>query len=355
MTKFSKDLWDSFDAVAAKTETSASVAAQLVEFLSKRAKIEADYAKNLSELSKKPWPSGGLFGGKGDIVDKEAKSIKGVILSLREEGAHIAAAHQEFSAKILSEVVRPVEGFLKSKENDRKKNIAEAQKRLKVQVDAKQSHDRAKDVYSKAGKDSDIASEAHEKAQKDLFADADNKKLKENEKKAAQKVQPTADKLKAAEAAYQKAVDQVNDIQAKTFTEHLPPILDFLQQFEEDRFAVLRQILADALRLQKEVPEKISGYTLEIAKQVDGLDLEGDLDEFVKANAKDKTEPTPYIFVGYKDTESSGSSSNQSSSSSSSGVKKDEPKEKGKEPESQTETATTTTSEVKKEDDLFQE
>jgi len=346
MVKFSKDLWDSFDAISNKTEISTSVSKDLVEFLSKRAKIEADYAKSLSELCKKP--AGGLF-AKGDSVEKEAKSIKAVILSLREEGLHAATAHQEFSAKIITEVVKPLEGFLKSKDNERRKVLQDGQKRLKAQADAKALHDRAKDTYSKAGKESDNASEAHEKAQKDLFADAENKKLKENEKRAAQKVQPSADKLKSAEAAYQKAVDGVNDIQAKTFTEHLPPILDFLQQFEEDRFAVLRQILSDFLRLQKAVPDQENNFALELAKQVDALDLEGDLDEFVKAHAKDSSEPAPYTFIGYKETDASGPSN---SGSSSSAPKKDvESKEKGKEPEIET---TTTTAETKKEDELFE-
>eukprot|EP01112_Ceratiomyxa_fruticulosa_P007935 TRINITY_DN2066_c0_g1_i3.p1 TRINITY_DN2066_c0_g1~~TRINITY_DN2066_c0_g1_i3.p1 ORF type:complete len:349 (-),score=117.30 TRINITY_DN2066_c0_g1_i3:137-1183(-) len=347
MVKFSQDLWDSFDAIAAKTETSANVAKNLIDFLTERAKIEQAYAKSLAELSKKAGGGGGLFASKNDVVDKEAKSVKTVVLSLREETLHISNTHQEFSAKILSEVVRPVEGFLKSKDLDRKKNIQEGQKRLKAQADAKAAHDRAKDAYNKAGKESDAASEAHEKAQKDLFADAENKKLKENEKRAAQKVQPAADKLKAAEAAYQKSVDAVNDIQAKTFTEYLPPVLDFLQQFEEDKFAVFRQVLSDFLRLQKAVPDQVNTFSLEIAKQIDGLDLEGDLDEFVKANAKDKTEPTPYTFVGYKDTDANAAGP---SGSSSSAPKKEEPEKKGKEAE----TETTTTTETKKEDELFE-
>eukprot|EP01112_Ceratiomyxa_fruticulosa_P007933 TRINITY_DN2066_c0_g1_i1.p1 TRINITY_DN2066_c0_g1~~TRINITY_DN2066_c0_g1_i1.p1 ORF type:complete len:289 (-),score=73.37 TRINITY_DN2066_c0_g1_i1:432-1298(-) len=179
MVKFSQDLWDSFDAIAAKTETSANVAKNLIDFLTERAKIEQAYAKSLAELSKKAGGGGGLFASKNDVVDKEAKSVKTVVLSLREETLHISNTHQEFSAKILSEVVRPVEGFLKSKDLDRKKNIQEGQKRLKAQADAKAAHDRAKDAYNKAGKESDAASEAHEKAQKDLFADAENKKLQE--------------------------------------------------------------------------------------------------------------------------------------------------------------------------------
>jgi len=364
MVKFSKDLWDSFEAIAAKTDVGTAATKDLVDFLSKRAKIEADYAKSLAELCKKP-SGGGLF-SKGDPLEKEAKTIKAVIVSLREEGAHTATSHQEFSAKIVTDVVKPLEGFLKSKDNERKKSIQEGQKRLKAQADAKNAHDRAKESYTKAGKESDAASEAHEKAQKDLFADPENKKLKENEKKAATKVQPAGDKLKAAEGAYQKAVDSVNDVQAKTFTEYLPPILDFLQQYEEDRFAVLRQVLGDFLRHQKSVPDQINGFALEIAKQIDSLDLGGDLDEFVTANAKDKSEPVAYTFANYKE-EASGSSSGSGSSGPSTTYsvpvipKKDEPakekekeKEKGKDPEPEPEAEVVVETETKKEDELFE-
>eukprot|EP01113_Clastostelium_recurvatum_P024363 TRINITY_DN290_c0_g1_i1.p1 TRINITY_DN290_c0_g1~~TRINITY_DN290_c0_g1_i1.p1 ORF type:complete len:346 (-),score=135.22 TRINITY_DN290_c0_g1_i1:113-1150(-) len=344
MVKFSEDLWDSFDVVAQRTEIGTQVARDLAEFLKKRAELEQDYAKKLASLSKTPLGAS-MFSKQGS-VEKEAKSIRTAIVSMQEESAKIANAHLEFSAKLVTDVIKPLETFIKTKEADRKKHISEGQKKQKALTDAKTTAERARDAYVKAGKESDAASEAHEKAQKELSADAENKKLKENEKRASQKVGPAADKVKAAEAAYHKAVETANELQGKSFTEHMPAALDALQQYEQERFGQIQGSVGDFLRLQKLVPTQMDTYLMDFAKQVDAMDHDADIDEFVKNHTSNAREPTPIPIVNYKDNlpvEAAASSSSSSSSSSSKAKEDDKAKAKDKPSE-----------EDKKEEEMFQ-
>jgi len=361
MVKFSEDLWDALDHVVQKSEVGTQVVRDISEFLKKRAELEADYGKRLAALCKVPPGGGGFFGKPGEApVNKDTKTIRAAIISIQEEGARIANVHVEFSNKILAEAVKPLDAFAKAKELERKKLIAEGQKRNKALIDAKAAVEKTKDSYGKAGKEADAAVEAHEKAQKDLFGEPENKKFKENEKRAVAKVQPAQDKHKAAEAAYQKAVDSANEIQGKSFSEYLPPILDGLQQYEEERFQQLRTSLGEFLKLQKFVPQAIDQSCDELAKQVDSLDLDGDTDEFVKAHASGVTEPAPFAFHNYKDPapeSSSGSGSSSSSSSStttSSASGKGKEKEEEKKEEKEEEKLTAEEEKVKEEEKLFE-
>lgn len=328
MVKFSEDLWDGFDAVVQKSEVGTQVVRDISEFLKKRAELEQEYGKKLAALCKVP-PGVGFF-AKEAPVNKETKTVRASIISVQEEGARIANVHLEFSSKILTEVVKPLEAFIKAKDNERKKHIVEGQKKSKALADAKAAVERTRDVYSKSGKEADAAVEAHEKAQKDLFGDPENKKFKENEKRAVQKVQPSTDKHKAAEAAYQKAVDAANEIQGKSFSEHLPPILDGLQTFEEERFEQLRTSIGEFLKLQKFVPQAIDQSCDELAKQVDSLDHEGDTAEFIKTHESTTREPVPFVFLHYKEGAGEGSGSGSGSASSSTTSSSSAPASSGK-------------------------
>jgi len=354
MVKFSEDLWDALDHVVQKSEVGTQVVKDISEFLKKRAELEAEYGKRLAALCKVPPGGGGFFGKAGEApVNKDSKTIRTAIISIQEEGARIANVHIEFSNKILAETVKPLEAFVKAKDLERKKLIAEGQKRNKALADAKAAVDKTKDTYGKAGKEADAAVEAHEKAQKDLFGDSENKKFKESEKRAVAKVQPAQDKHKASESAYQKAVDSANEIQGKSFSEYLPPILDGLQQYEEERFQQLRTSLGEFLKLQKFVPQAIDQSCDELAKQVDALDLDGDTDEFIKAHASANREPTPFSFQNYKDPAPDSASASGSSSSSSTTTTTTS-SGKGKEKEEEEKPITSEEKELKEEEKLFE-
>jgi len=313
MVKFSTDLWDGFEHISAKTELGLTVLKDVTEFIKKRAMLENEYAKKLQELCKTV-PGSGLF-SKGAPIDKESKTLKAAYLSWQEEGAKIAAHHLEFANKINTDVVKPLEAFIKSKEPERKKAIAEGQKRTKVYLDAKANHDKAKDVYLKAMKEAELATEAHEKAKTELEngPEAKKKQLGENEKRAAQKATQLTERGKAAEAAYQKAVDTANDVTKETFGTHIPPVLDALQQLEEERFNQSKAILETFQKEFRSLPDLLIERAEELAKALDALNVDSDLEEFVAEKKGPNTEPEVYKFLAFKEPSSTAQTTTTSS------------------------------------------
>lgn len=301
MVKFSSDLWDGFEHINAKTELGLAVLKDVTEFAKKRAQLENEYGKKLQELCKTTIGAG-MF-SKSAPIDKESKTLKAAFVSWQEEGAKIAGHHLEFANKINTEVVKPFETFLKTKEPERKKAIAEGQKRNKAFSDAKTNLDKAKDVYTRAMKEAEQATEAHEKAKTELESgpDAKKKQLGDNEKRAAQKATQLTEKGKAAEAAYQKAVDTANDVAKETFGTHLPPIIDSLQQLEEERYTQAKTVIESFHREFRSLPDLFIERADELNKALEALNVETDLEEFVQEKKGATTEPELFKFVPYKE------------------------------------------------------
>jgi len=301
MVKFSTDLWDGFEHLSAKTELGLAVVKDVTDFIKKRAQIEADYAKNLKDLCKAV-PGTGVF-SKSAPIDKELKTLKTAFLSWQEEGNKIATHHLEFANKINTEVVKPLEAFHKAKEAERKKHVAEGQKRTAAFVNAKQNLEKAKNAYTQVMKESEAATEAHEKAKADLEAapEAKKKQLTENEKRAGQKASQLADKAKQAEAAYQKAVDTANDVAKENFSTHIPPVIDALQTLEEERYALAKTVLETFHREFRSLPDQLIERAEELNKALEALDAEADLSEYVESHKSATSEPEVFKFVPFKE------------------------------------------------------
>ena len=134
------------------------------------------------------------------------------------------------------------------------------------------------------------------------------------------------EKGKVAEAAYQKAVDNANDVAKETYGTHLPPILDALQTLEEERYNQAKFVLEIFSKEFRALPDQLIERADELAKALDALgtllsllsvlslpssclfvslteyaDMEADLSEYVDEKKGDKTEPEVIRFVAYKE------------------------------------------------------
>lgn len=335
MVKFSEDLWDGFDATSLKAEQGIQVVKDIQEFLKKRAEIEATYAKSLAALCKTvPGSSGGLFGSKssGTLIEKETKTLKVALISIQEEGNKAAIAHQEFANKILGDVVKPLESFIKTKDLERKKLSTDGQKRIKALADTKSAAEKAKDVYLRATKEAETATEQHEKAKNDLSGASESKKYQEAEKRLGQKVPGAVEKAKASEAAYTKAVDTANETITKSYSEHLPPIIDSLQQLEEERYKHIQVVLTEFVNSQRNIPTNLEERCQEIERNVSSIDVESDLSDFAQSHKSAATEAEliKNISSSSKELSSKGSSSATTTTTSSETKeeeKKNEPEE----------------------------
>jgi len=301
MVKFSEDLWDGFDHLSAKTELGLTVLKDVTEFIKKRAILEAEYAKKLQDLCKTV-PGSGLF-SKVAPIERESKTLKTAFLAWQEEGSKIAAHHLEFSNKINTEVVKPLEAFVKSKEPERKKTIAEGQKRTSAYAAAKANLDKAKSAYLAAMKEAESATEAHEKSKTDLESapDAKKKQAGENEKRANQRATQLTEKAKTAEAAYHKAVDNANEVSKETFGTHLPPVIDALQTLEEERYTQSKAVIEAFHKEFRSLPDLLIERADELSKALEALDVESDLSEYATEKKSTNAEPEVFKFVPYKE------------------------------------------------------
>jgi len=317
--KFSADLWDGFEHISVKTELGLTALKDVTEFIKKRAVLEVEYAKKLQELCKTT-PGASLF-SKSPPIEKEAKTLKAALLSWQQEGAKIAGHHLEFANKINTDIVKPLESFIKTKEPERKKAIAEGQKRTKAYLDAKANHDKSKDTYLKAMKEAEQATEAHEKAKTELESgpEAKKKQLGDNEKRAGQKATQLNERGKAAEGAYQKAVEVVNEVAKENFSTHLPPVIDALQQLEEERYNQCKFILETFHKEFRNLPDLLIERAEALSSALSALDTDADLEEFVQEKKGPNAEPEVLRFIVYKEPSSS------TTTTSTSEEKKDEP------------------------------
>jgi len=281
------------------------VVKDITDFLKKRAEIESAYARSLAALCKTvPGVGGGLFGGsnKSAPVERENKTLKAALLSLQEEGLKASNAHQEFTNKIVSEVLKPLDTFIKTKELERKKFQLEGQKRLKALADAKSQAEKAREAFQRATKELEAANKEHEKAKNDLVLGPDNKRLQETEKRIAGKIPAIADKVKASETAYLKAVEATNEVITKSYSEHIPPLIDGLQQLETDRYSLLQTVLQEFVTLQRTIPSNLEERCQELDKRFSEVDVEADFNDFIETHKATAKEPELVKPIGVKET-----------------------------------------------------
>ncbi len=81
------------------------------------------------------------------------------------------------------------------------------------------------------------------------------------------------EKGKQAETAYQKAVDVVNDMSKDVFGTQLPPIIDGLQQLEEDRYAQAKTCLETFHKEFRALPDSLIERAEDLLKALEALGM----------------------------------------------------------------------------------
>lgn len=285
---YSTELMDYFEAVNARLENGLQVCRDVSAFYKKKAALEETYAKGLIELCKQV-PSagglGGLFARGPPALDKEGATLRGAILSVQEETGKIATKHLDFANKINTDVCAPLELFIKSKEAEKKKLVADAQRYLKNYKDTQAAAVRARDNYHKLSKEFETAKD--ELLKLDSAAASDPKK-KPQVDKAAARVTDLENRLDAAIKAYQEAITKANETQATYFSTELPTVLSQLQEMDESRFATLSSAVQCYYIHQGTISAFIDEKSKDMSKHLDAANSDADLKDFI-----DKTKATP--------------------------------------------------------------
>uniref|UniRef100_A0A2K6MGE1 Growth arrest-specific protein 7 n=1 Tax=Rhinopithecus bieti TaxID=61621 RepID=A0A2K6MGE1_RHIBE len=197
---------------------------EMSEFIRERIKIEEDYAKNLAKLSQ------------NSLASQEEGSLGEAWAQVKKSLADEAEVHLKFSAKLHSEVERPLMNFRENFKKDMKKcdhHIADLRKQLASRY---ASVEKARKALTERQRDLEMKTQQ-------LEIKLSNK-TEEDIKKARRKSTQAGDDL-------MRCVDLYNQAQSKWFEEMVTTTLE-LERLEVERVEMIRQHLCQYTQLRHE-------------------------------------------------------------------------------------------------------
>ncbi|XP_008853948.1 growth arrest-specific protein 7 isoform X4 [Nannospalax galili] len=197
---------------------------EMSEFIRERIKIEEEYAKNLAKLSQ------------NSLAAQEEGSLGEAWAQVKKSLADEAEVHLKFSAKLHSEVEKPLMNFRENFKKDMKKcdhHIADLRKQLASRY---ASVEKARKALTERQKDLEIKTQQ-------LEIKLSNK-TEEDIKKARRKSTQAGDDL-------MRCVDLYNQAQSKWFEEMVTTTLE-LERLEVERVEMIRQHLCQYTQLRHE-------------------------------------------------------------------------------------------------------
>eukprot|EP01116_Phalansterium_solitarium_P021397 TRINITY_DN6635_c0_g1_i1.p1 TRINITY_DN6635_c0_g1~~TRINITY_DN6635_c0_g1_i1.p1 ORF type:complete len:358 (+),score=141.95 TRINITY_DN6635_c0_g1_i1:68-1075(+) len=306
--KFSEAIPSGFEAVAVKTDNGLTIVKDWLEFFKSRAKLEAEYAKQLIAFYKVV-PGTGVF-TKVPAVTKESKTLRDVLQGSVDTGSKIAEQHQTFANAIINDIAKPLDAWLKAKEVERRKIVEDGKKQLGALSNARSSVAKAKDNYERANKDAEAAKDTELKLEADVKAG--KKGADQQLTRAVARYTELADKATKAEAAYKETVSKSNEEIDAQKTTKLPAVLETFQAWDTDRWNTLLNAVKTFKTLQDATPPVFEKSSTDLTALLEAASLETDLTEFIdatKAGEKDLFAPTEFIkFKGKYTTDDSSAS-----------------------------------------------
>jgi len=296
--KYSVELLEGFEVLAHKTDTGIQVCKDISEFYKKRAGIEEKYAKDLQNLYKSL--PGASFLTKEPAITKETKTLKEALLSVQEKGNKLTEAHLELSTKIQNDICKVLDLWIKAKDPERKKIIADGAKNLKTLHELKANVPKAKDAYERIMRDADVAKEQLMKCEKDQVNQPDNKRLDPLTRKASQKHIDLVEKAKSLDAAYQGAVKKVNEELNACRKEKMPDILEQFQKWDEDHWNTLISAVRSYKSIEEDLPTAIQTQCEEIYEVVEAASIEDDFKEFIAAHKQATENEAEIVYTPFK-------------------------------------------------------
>jgi len=149
---------------------------------------------------------------------------------------------------------------------------------------------RTKDNYEKLMKWSELLKDALVKCEKDEVNQPDNKKFKDNTKRASEAYNQSVEKGKKAEDEYQTAVKKANEEIDSYKTKNMPAVLEKFQKWQESRWNITVNAVKKYAALESETfPTSIETYVNDLKESASKASIEEDFKQFVDANKKDQT------------------------------------------------------------------
>lgn len=236
--KFSVELWDKFEEVYKHMANGKGFCKGIVDFFTKRAAIERDYAKKVQALCKS--------------TERDYGTMNISWIGIKDEIDNIAKKHLELAESITFQVAEPINNFLRDTRKNRSTLKEQGRKLIKDLAAAKARTTAAKQEYDQSCKKKDETKLEFDRA------NANNQQSPQIEK-IAKRLKADDKKASMAQKKYQDSVDMFRSMQDAFYDREMPKILEEFQRMEEARIDRVRTIISTFVDLQRSVaPEVVS-------------------------------------------------------------------------------------------------
>lgn len=259
------------------------------EFYKERAQIEKEYALKLSDLCKRHFKKKAensshlSVGDEPQITPGSLESASVVlwteVLTLTEK---VAKERDNFATELTTKILRNLES-LQAKSNKIARHVSTINEFL---TNEKKE---TEDEVTKAKKAYDALCQNTENARQ--------KTEKSSSEKYKQKFQDKEVEMNNGKNNYLIHIAVANRLKDKYYFQDLPELLDYYQDLNELRVAILNKLLKNALIIERNSNDKVKEYLHEIDATVEQNNPKLDTAMFIKHNAVAWKEPQDFYFV----------------------------------------------------------
>ncbi|XP_059170549.1 proline-serine-threonine phosphatase-interacting protein 1-like [Physella acuta] len=282
-----------YDALHKRNQESKKMCSELEDYLKKRSKLEADYSKSLSSLSK-------CFKQRDEVGVLEATLNK-----LKQE-LEARANHHTHAANQFQQKADLVKKFKDEQTISRKAKEESLQKVQSTKITQLNKTIQLEKTYNRKCSERDTA----KATLKDMNANTTPQKDIEKARKNAAKSDDEAEK---ADTTYKSAVMVLADYTVQWENE-MKTTCQTIQLLDEDRLKFLREEIWETLNIDSGLALKIDMSCEEVRDILEKCDIVSDIQAFIVKDGTGETHPAQYQYKPYNklslsDTDSIGSDS----------------------------------------------
>lgn len=263
--------------------------ADIDDFYKERAVIEREYSARLKELCQKHF-------------DKKAKSS--LHLSVGDEPQITPGSLESASVVLWNDVLTQTEAISKERDNfaaELQSKVCGNLSSLQVKLEKIARHITGINEYlatEKKASEEDVnkAKKAYDALCQKTEA-ARQKTEKSSSEKYQQKLREKEVDMNIGKNHYVIRLSVANRLKDKYYFQDLPEVLDYFQELNESRVAILNKLLKNANIIERNSNDKVKELLFAVDETIEQNNPKLDTAMFVKHNTKDWAEPADFYFV----------------------------------------------------------
>eukprot|EP00026_Physarum_polycephalum_P000481 Phypoly_transcript_00482.p1 GENE.Phypoly_transcript_00482~~Phypoly_transcript_00482.p1 ORF type:complete len:1511 (+),score=278.96 Phypoly_transcript_00482:105-4637(+) len=283
---FADDLWDGFANVGKWEQQGTAMCKTICRFYRKRAKIEETYGRSMCKLVQQITDEIQQPGG-SYCNDTICYGTLGSGWVATCHNAQVQAElHLNFAEQIRKNIVENLQVNTLQLE-DQLKQITKDGERLLVDQDQWMTTlKKTKQAYYKAVKEAEAA--------KSVFDESSDSKMFSS--KAEKRVNKASQEAQTAELAYHAQIKHTNSFMSSFNSELMPRVMKRLEDVGRSRQQLLLHHFKELARISQEMPNGLASAGNALAKAINGIDVQKDVQDFIKFNKTNQPRPQAFQY-----------------------------------------------------------